>query len=514
MRFSVAGPTRSCTVNLEAMQIIMSYLPRVDLLSASYASRAVREMAIRELLSRPLVFEEVRPFQSWCEFVLAERSRLACVRDLSLLFEEEDWEEPELEQWEEFEAYEDEIILTHEELRRKRGKLLLEVLRRATRLQRLFIVWVQDILYANPAVPLVISYLPALKSFEVEPYSVAAQYSVTAILARMESRLKFLSLQYVTYDGHADGSEGVWDYDLPRALGLHLQHLEELHLGSPHGRTPEIRSTTLRTLKIPMGEEEPRPRELFEAFPNLRNLLLFYDQTSNDPFLPVRVDRYPVLRDSRISEQSGGHVWSSLDTVRGEIVRLYVFGLTCPVRRLEMQEYQESKHDAAVKLVRYASPQKLFIGTGLLGTECFKAMASKPSLLAAASPGRPHVTHLIITISCPVQTTLLDDLSPLLQNSNIEYLRLAMGGPDIHEDYFESNAVINAWPGVRECTLNLDLNLLRDTLVGTVKSLRMLAFTIVNHAETVWTVDRSGGSPMIAKVDAIIPRDLIRREEA
>lgn len=313
-------------------------------------------MAIRELLSRPLAFggpAGVKRFQSWCRFVLAESTRLARVRDLSLYFEEVDWRTPEAESYleEGDEDDEDDVAeyavrrsVREQETSRRRGKLLLEVLRRATRLRKLSVMWDEGVLYADPEVASAISRLPALKSFEVEPYSRDAQHSVTDVLASMVSRLEFLSLQYVTYyDAEAEVEEGVWDYDLPRALAPHLGHLQELRLSSPYGRTPNIRCPTLRTLRIPMGKKQPRPRELFEAFPNLRNLVFLADGTDHDPFLHVMEHRFAALRDSRISEQRDGHIWSSLDTIRGELTRLYVFGLTCPVRRPQMTEYPSER---------------------------------------------------------------------------------------------------------------------------------------------------------------------------
>ncbi|TFK83923.1 hypothetical protein K466DRAFT_665497 [Polyporus arcularius HHB13444] len=399
---ATAGLPWPVTLNLDILQVILWYLPRADLLSVSCTSRVVRELAIMELLSRcqKVVYGHSSPFQKWCEFVLADSRRLMCIRDLFLSFEGlnivEAGSEEDLDDSEDStssETQRDIKIHEQEKIDRKPAKLVLDVLRGATCLQRLSIGWADAILDAVPGVASAISRLPALKSFTVEPYSVHAQHSVTDVLATMQSRLTFLHLLHVTYKSCDDSQTGAWDYDLPRALAPHLGTLEELHLGSPDGRTPRVRSTTLHTLEIPLAEQRPRPRELFEAFPNLRTLRTNNYWSGFDPFESVEEDRYLELRDGRISEQRGGHVWASLDTLRGSFMHLYVLGLTCPVRRLEIQSYLPSKHGAAMDIVRDASPQKL-----ILGIKCCKsarATVHQPSLVVPESSDRPHVTTLL-----------------------------------------------------------------------------------------------------------------------
>ncbi|RDX44151.1 hypothetical protein OH76DRAFT_1487356 [Lentinus brumalis] len=484
--------TIAATLDLDTLQIIFSFLPRADLLSVSCASRFVREWAIKELLRRPVSLKYPSTLESWCRFVLAGKDRPAYVRDLSIYLE------------------------VYGSISKKRGKLLLRFLQRATRLQRLFLG--EAILNADPGISAAISHVPALESFEMQFFygDANAQETVSGILAAMKSPLKFLSL-HVAFHCMRNGTElELWNYDIPGILSPHQEHLEVLHLGSPDERILAVCYPNLRKLQIPMTESQPRPASLFGAFPNLRHLCLRPDPLGDNHFREVPADRYPALRHSRVSEQSGGRVWALLDTLRGQLMQLYVFGLTCPVRRLEIERYLASKHDAAVEVVQCACPKKL-----VLGLNCWtsvSAMISEPSLIVPASPDRPHVTHLTIKIlrSSPAPSTpdLLHDLVLLLQNSKVEYLRLAIGGAYMSEEDLEDYWTVDECP--REGVRDLDLQLLRDGLVGAATALRVLVFTVRNRGETVWAVDRS--SPLavtttVTEVDPVVARELIRREE-
>ena len=66
----------------------------------------------------------------------------------------------------------------------------------------------------------------------------------------------------------------------------------------------------------------------------------------------------------------------------------------------------------------------------------------------------------------------------------------------------------------KQSLLGLDLDLLRDTIVGAVVSLRTIAFWVVMRGESLWTVDRSGEYPTTTQVDAVTAREIVQREEA
>ncbi len=128
-------------------------------------------------------------------------------------------------------------------------------------------------------------------------------------------------------------------------------------------------------------------------------------------------------------------------------------------------------------------------------------------------PG-PSRASLLLTllyrahILCCVQ----NDLVPLLRNSKVEYLRLVIGGSYIREDRLEDELIIERW--LREHLRAMNLDLLRDTLVGATTTLRVLAFTIVIRGQRVWAAERSGGTVTTIEVDPVDARELILREEA
>ncbi|TFK83922.1 hypothetical protein K466DRAFT_602440 [Polyporus arcularius HHB13444] len=484
-RSNVAALTRAIILNLDILQIILSFVPRVDLLSVSCTSRFLREWAIKELLSRPVRIRLPKELESWCRFFLADENRPAHVRDLSIYLED------------------------LESVSQRRAKLLLKFLQRATRLRRLFLGLAEIALNADPEIPSAISRLPALESFAVDPFCRDAQATTNEIIANMTSRLKVLSLYAAIHGGE------LWGYDIPRMLAPHREHLEELCLDFPDVRVLELHFPNLHTLKIPVNDQQPRPSSMFKSFPNLRHLSLFQDLLSYDHFAAVPEDLYSALRQSRMSEESGRRVWSSLDTLRGLLILLYVVGLTCPVRRLEIEGYSGNAHDAAVDVVKSTCPQKL-----LLDIRCnnpVRAIVREPSLLGSGSPDRQHVTHLTLRIRftanpVPVNWEPLSDLAPLLRNSQVEYLRLVVGGSLVREDHLENELLIEGW--VRQYLRALDLDALRDALVGATTTLRVLVFTMSIRGQTVWTVDRGGGTAKTTEVDPVDARELILREEA
>ncbi|TFK88977.1 hypothetical protein K466DRAFT_50215 [Polyporus arcularius HHB13444] len=467
-RSNVAALTKAIILNLDILRIILSFLPRVDILSVSRTSRFLREWAIKELLFTPIDIDLPNKLESWCRFVLADENRPAYVRDLSIRLEDP------------------------RSINNQRAELLLTFLQRATRLRRLYVGSGEAVFGADPGIPFAISRLPALESFEVDPWCADAQETSNEILMDMKSRLKVLSL-HVAF--HLDRSI-LWTHDIPRVLAPHREHLQELRLEHLDVRVLELCYPSLRTLKIPVADEQPRPSSMFQAFPGLRHLSLSPDLLGNGPFSTIPKESYPALRHSRQSEQSGGRVWSSLDTLRGPLMQLYVVGLACPVRRLEIQGYNAYVHDAAVEIVRSACPQKL-----VLDVHCRDpngAMIGESSLLWSGSPDRQHVTHLTLrihlaTYPVPLIRDPLNDLVPLLRNSKVEYLRLVIGGSYIREDRLEDELIIERW--LREHLRAMKLDLLRDTL-------------------RVWTAERSGGTATITEVDPVDARELIRREEA
>ncbi|RPD71623.1 hypothetical protein L226DRAFT_573815 [Lentinus tigrinus ALCF2SS1-7] len=481
---STRGSPASYALNLDTLQDHL-VVPRQDLLSASCTSSLVRNLEIRDLLSRPVSLHTPHDLQRWCQFVLAEENRPAQVRDLYI------------------------HLQGLGSLSKKRSTLLLRVLQRAKLLRRLFISWADAVIDANPEIPSAISRLPALESFEAAPFSEDTHATISDILANMDSRLKFLSLRT-----GLDSDDLEWLYDVPRVLAPHLEHLEELRLASPDGRTPAIRSRTLNTLRVAINKEQPRPSELSQAFPNLRNLIISADAINENPFKAVPEDRYDTLRNYRVVEQTGNRVWPSLDTLRGKVAPLYVLGLTCPVRRLELKKYRSSRHHMAVEVLRYACPSKLILG--IQSVEALTMGHGEASLLVPQSPDRPHVTHLTIRLDpkdvAPSTQDLLDDFIPFLQRSKVEYLHIS-----IPKDIGEHGELEDHWfiyGPARECALALDLDLLRDGIIGAVASLRVLAFTVVVRGKMLWTVDRSGGSPTTTEVEAVVAKGLIRCEEA
>ena len=100
----------------------------------------------------------------------------------------------------------------------------------------------------------------------------------------------------------------------------------------------------------------------------------------------------------RLSQQSGGHVWSSLDAVRGKVAQLYVLGLTCPVRKLEIKNYRSNRHHMALEVLRHAHPRKLTISLDPRATEGATSL-NELSLLANPSSNRSHVTHLTVKMT-------------------------------------------------------------------------------------------------------------------
>ncbi|RDX44919.1 hypothetical protein OH76DRAFT_1028917 [Lentinus brumalis] len=491
----MSTPWPRVALNLDVLHIILAFLPRMDLLSASRTSRVVHELAVKELLSRHVMLMTPAELEAWCHFVLAGENRPGYVRDLLLYYEDLD------------------AVGTGGD----HAELFVAVLRRTTQLRKLSIECSDAILWqSSPEVSTIISRLPALESFEVCPFYPDSYRVVGNILANMKCRLQRVSLHIADVD--TDDDDGNYRlYDLPRALAPHLEHLVKLELGSADGLDwPAIRSKTLRSLTIGHNGSEPRPRELFEAFPNLRKLRIDGDDLVRNQFDNIPEDLYPALRDSRLSEQAGGRTWTSLDTVKGCLNDLYVLAVACPVRRLCV--YCNGKEDRTRELVRSATPHRLTLD--FRSSRAERAGRGGSNLLVHGCSGRPQVTHLTVEVGpfqgTPVThtpETIQNDLLLLLEQSNLEYLHARICSGYMVQDS-SSEILADIDESAEQCVRALDVDLLRDALVGAATTLRVLAFTIATHGQMVWTIDRSGDAATTSRVEAVLAKELIRREEA
>ena len=357
----------------DIVPLIFSHLSPEDLFSASNVCQDLQEPALKELLSRPIIFENFTQVDRWYDLMHARlgESWPVHIRHLAFYFHYEP--EPESE-----------TTMQH----------IRDIFLHATLLRKLYIHRADHLLRPESGIPMAISELEHLEYLYIETEEAdddtAVQPVVEELLARMQSTLTFLVLK-------PSHSTGDWTYeDLPRILGPHLHRLTELTLGSPEYLTDEVQSPTLRVLTTSLREGSPTPRQLYESFPNLHTLILA--DCSRYFLLEDEDEATELTRAGRMADQAGGHVWPSLVCVQGDVAQLYLLGLACPIFRLELLRCRPEVHNAAVELVRSASPRYLTLHTSCFARRRGDSSPNVESLLTQGSSGRQYVPHLTMNI--------------------------------------------------------------------------------------------------------------------
>ena len=123
-------------------------------------------------------------------------------------------------------------------------------------------------------------------------------------------------------------------------LTIHWAYLRNLNV-----QCTSVRFLTLETI------EPVDTASLVLSFPQL---ITFYLETGNYDYFDLRADEERALKQRNLETTMQ---WKRLYDLKGGPVDLYILGLTCPIRYLELQSVHEGNVDRVHSLLDFHRPQ-------------------------------------------------------------------------------------------------------------------------------------------------------------
>ncbi|KAI0642916.1 hypothetical protein C8Q79DRAFT_196253 [Trametes meyenii] len=471
------------SVNLDTFRYIMRFMSRSDLLQMAYASRFIREEVSKELLLRPVHVRHAEALHSFCQFLLyIDHPKLASVR--SLTFERIN------------------CLLTPEE-----KDLLFWAISHCTNLKELSLKWCDVVIKDDPRFMKAVSSLKTLTHFVVGCYveAPAVHGLIFQAVIHMESPLRQLNIP-LNLDAEA------WPDPLADLFSAHSR-LEELALSLPYFSNPRRQSLqSLRKLHLAVHQQLPSHRDLYEAFPNLRELRLeCYFLLSNS------LAEHDEERTAAVHSIGRASTWRSLDAVQAPLPVTLALGIICPVRSLDIGYYDRSLHGEIVKLVDRLRPRKIIICA--YWARRWNSFVVEPSLLLYKSSATSGVRYLVakmsFSVDMPPSTLDIAYFQPLLSPSRTEFFQLALAevfhSEDIDDIAYPSPRV-PLHPKLEDIVRLFDVEVIARELAESCAALQTITIAVALRGRYFWSVERTDSRLVLKRLELSHGRELERRE--
>lgn len=184
-----------------------------------------------------------------------------------------------------------------------------------------------DMLFKDERVPCAISALTNLRSLSVHDY----------MLEPYEKMIT--SIQSPLVKLHAvgnDSSEFQDPFHLYQHLAKTLESLRVEHVYFESAAYLDVQFLKVTSLRIEEGSAECGIGDLYDAFPNLRELTVFLGNTISDP---EEIEIIDEDRAKNLNEQEAGvPIWETLDRVTGEVLSIYELAIQSKIRWLTLEE--------------------------------------------------------------------------------------------------------------------------------------------------------------------------------
>ncbi|KAH9891883.1 hypothetical protein C8Q73DRAFT_650072 [Cubamyces lactineus] len=456
-------------MNLDVLRLILARLTNADLLKITYVSRALRDEAYDELLTRPIHLHGQTRLRSFFHFVLHDNiHRLSFVRTLTIR--------------------DIDVQLQPEE------DALVSILNACSNLRSLNLHLCDNLLENHSRVAETIASLTTLTGLSIwlQREGGPGQLIAWNIVLRILSKLKHLRLPLIPFERTTT--------DL-RDLAITHPYLEDLMLHVYIFSAPEVPFQALRSLTLTVEDALPDLQDLETTFPNVRKFVISHY---------ILLDVGDALPPGHMQRHAGGvHApagWKSLDYLSATPAIIRVLGITCPVKHLDLGYYDVTLHRAIANIVGFLRPLKLtlnvFCGVPNSGWNLPQA---EPSI-TLHNPSTTWVKHLYIqsgyeTMTVPSTANFLSTLRPLVSSSRVELLHIAIG------PFFVSNnpeevvyPPIPMQDDVPEKVKHVDVEEIARGLVQACPFIRTVAISVVMTGHFVWRVERMNGSMEIMRL--------------
>ncbi|RPD56434.1 hypothetical protein L227DRAFT_531975 [Lentinus tigrinus ALCF2SS1-6] len=288
----------------------------------------------------------------------------------------------------------------------------LEVIPRLTRLESLRLPAAEDTLASEPSLVVAFASLTSLRHLDL----FWVHGHTMDLLANMRSSLKSLTITFLSVWPHEDSifwdniKDDVWLNCHPVPfLRQHMSSLQKLHMCIWH-TFPQYETILVRGYpQLPAYPQVyPNMRSLeiercnfalclpyIRGFPNLMHLSMKTDHAWDLDATDSR-DTARTLRNHRAenvrSQMDSRTTWEHLEDFTGTVVDLYMFGLVCPIPRVELTDRLERKScnlPLLADVLSYAQPVHLKLeGDGTLLSDPASETLALPDLLRTRGGSR------------------------------------------------------------------------------------------------------------------------------
>ncbi|EIW55187.1 uncharacterized protein TRAVEDRAFT_51316 [Trametes versicolor FP-101664 SS1] len=373
-------------LNLDLLGLVCDSTNDVStVLSLSLVSHAVRVLAAKRLLSmKPVTLKDERTIRAFHQFMFAgAESRLPFLRAMNISVDSRPIEEQNCQ----------DLV-----------KYILDLLEHATRLECLtlpYLRWTLDYL-ADSRIVEAITRISTLRELRLPNECVAMAEIVKS--TRSASCLRILHISLSTLPSTRRFGYGVKVGALDECLLRLAPTLEVLLLDLSTGTldldTKGAQYPSLRSLTTNVGNGLMRMDILVHKFPAL-------DGTLNIRSVCELLDDEPSQKRFRASnqERQKQRSWRHLDCVMSDTLALFVLGLTCPVRRLMVDDFHGDNKNLLVEILRSTPPTHLKLSVVLDHDE------DNDDILRDLFPPEvlPRLTHLVLVLDYTVSVHDHDD---------------------------------------------------------------------------------------------------------
>ncbi|KDQ56880.1 hypothetical protein JAAARDRAFT_36356 [Jaapia argillacea MUCL 33604] len=314
-------------LNMDVLVIILSFLTTRGLRRLALTSRACHGMTLVDMLDT-VVLRSSQQAHGFCLFMLKDPShRIPLLHSLTIRLNPTALSS----------------ILTGPES--DLGTLLTDLLFQSENLTSLSIDNIDWVLMTYPTV----SHAITSRSSHLRGLSMTYPGSHTLLMLQQMKGLRITSISFPSTD------TGIAPFLLPFSSTLQTLHIHHHHQFSFEWY--DYQWPVLHTLTISSPCHHLKS-QLFSNFPNLRRLHIEGDMRGIgiDDLIRVQNLSYPIC-------------WAELEVVKGLMTRICTLGLTCRVKRMEMDSdapgalsHTGSEHDAFIECLQRTSPEVLKFG--------------------------------------------------------------------------------------------------------------------------------------------------------
>ncbi|KAH9891847.1 hypothetical protein C8Q73DRAFT_837407 [Cubamyces lactineus] len=485
--------------NWDICRLILASLPAGDLLQMACVSKAISEEALRERLTRPILLNTYRQLSSLHRFVLSgdSASRRACVRNLTLALPIY-VPKPPSNVWRDH---------------------LIQLLEGCRTLQYLDIQWYEQLILEDPRLPDVVASLTTLRCIDtrwIEGIETIPELDAALVnmFTTLQSTLDSLHLPSIP--------AGDTAVAFLRDLATLQTRLRVLSFSITRFIPLDVPFRSVTCLDLTLGNEYPRVRDIYRAFPNARDIRIDWE-THINLLRPTEADALA----RRLAEQDcrANDVWRSLDVLSAPFEFLCVFTLTCPVRRLVLPNHQDGLwhwSDHAVELLSRLRPKQLDVVVDCRPSMGFPVPLDPRTFVNDSGSYSYKLEHLCARMwfnhsqRVPDTDEIIDKFRNVLSASQVKLFRLDLCDAVTVIDNQALNLGMSTGyqKKLAQCMTQIDILAIVRALVDCCPSLRIVVMNLdAGPDDRYWYVKKSEGRVEIEEVGPYSGKQMVAREE-